>query len=463
MVGGLDDIQVVLDDHHGVARLHQTLEHLDEPVDVIAVQAGGGLIQDIDGLAGGALGQLGGQLDPLGLAAGQLGGGLPQLDIAQPHIHQGLEPPVDPGQVLEEGEGLLHCHLQNLIDIFPLIPHLQGLTVVPLALAHLAGDVDVRQEVHLDLQQAVPLTCLAPAAPHIEGEAARAVAPAFSVLGGGEQVPDVVEQPGVGGRIGPGRAPDGGLVDVDDLVQELLPLQAVVSARPSLGPVQVAGQPVIEDLVDQGGLSAARHAGHRSEGPQREGHVDVAQIVLRRPQHLQVLSVPLPALLRHRDLPPPGEVVAGEGAGGVHDLLRCAAGHDLSAVDAGPGAHVHDIVGGPHGVLIVLHHQQGVAQVPQVLHSLQQHVIVPLVQADGGLVQNIQHSHQRGADLGGQPDALALAAGQAGGAAGQGQVLEPHRPQEAQPLPDLLQDPLGDAHLGLSQGQLIHELQGVVH
>ena len=51
MVGGLDDIQVVLDDHHGVARLHQTLEHLDEPVDVIAVQAGGGLIQDIDGLA----------------------------------------------------------------------------------------------------------------------------------------------------------------------------------------------------------------------------------------------------------------------------------------------------------------------------------------------------------------------------------------------------------------------------
>ena len=103
------------------------------------MQAGGGLVQDIDGLAGGALGQLGGQLDPLGLAAGQLGGGLPQLDIAQPHIHQGLEPPVDPGQVLEEGEGLLHCHLQNLIDIFPLIPHLQGLTVVPLALAHLAG------------------------------------------------------------------------------------------------------------------------------------------------------------------------------------------------------------------------------------------------------------------------------------------------------------------------------------
>ena len=66
MVGGLDDVQVVLDDHHGVAHIHQLLQDIDQPLYVIAVQAGGGFVQNIDGPAGGALAQLGGQLDPLG-------------------------------------------------------------------------------------------------------------------------------------------------------------------------------------------------------------------------------------------------------------------------------------------------------------------------------------------------------------------------------------------------------------
>ncbi len=52
------------------------------------------------------------------------------------------------------------------------------------------------------------------------------------------------------------------------------------------------------------------------------------------------------------------------------------------------------------------------------LQGGQQLVVVPLVQADGRLVQDIQHPHEAAADLGGQADALALAAGQ--GAAGRG-------------------------------------------
>ena len=126
---------------------------------------------------------------------------------------------------------------------------------------------------------------------------------------------------------------------------------------------------------------------------------------------------------------------------GVHDLLRCAAGHDLPAVDAGPGAHVHDIVGGPHGVLHRAPPPAGCCPGPGSLWgSFQQHVIVPLVQADGGLVQNIEDPHQGGADLGGQTDALALAAGQGPGLPAQGQVLKPHVLEKAQPRADFLKD-----------------------
>ena len=241
MVGGLDHVQVVLDDHHGVARVHQLLQNLDELVDVGGVEAGGGLVQDIDGLAGGALGQLSGQLDPLCLAAGEGGGGLAQLHIAQAHLVEGLDLVVEPGQVLEEAQGLLHRHLQHLVDILALVADLQSLPVVALAFAHLAGNIDVGQEVHLDLDKAVARAGLTPAAPDIEGEAAGPIAPGLGVLGGGEEVPDVIEESGIGGRVGAGGASDGGLVDVDDLVQEFLSLDGVVLPGPGLGPVQVGG------------------------------------------------------------------------------------------------------------------------------------------------------------------------------------------------------------------------------
>ena len=463
MVGGFDHIQVVLNDHHGVARVHQLLEHLNEPVHIVAVKAGGGLVQDIDGLARGALAELRGQLHPLGLAAGQLGGGLAQLHIAQAHLLQGFQAVIDPGQVLKEGHGLVYGHFQHFIDVLALVAHLQGLPVVALALTHLAGDVDVRQEVHFDLQKAVAGTGFAPAAPGIEGEPSRAIAPALGVGGGGKQLPNVVEKPGVGGGVRPGGAADGALVDVDDLVQILLALDPVVLARPGLGAVQVGPQLFKEDLVDQGGLAAAGHAGDTGEGTQREGYVDVAQVVLRGAHHLQVLSVALPALLGYGDLPPPGKVVGGKGVFAGHDLLRGAAGHDLAPVDARSGADVHNIVRRAHGVLVVLHHQQGVAQVPQVLHGLQQHVVVPLVKADGGLVQDIEHSHEGGADLSGQTDTLALAAGQGPRLPAEGQVLKAHGAQEAQAVFDLLQNPLGNHGLGGIELQLVNKRQCFVH
>ena len=86
VVGALDDVQIVLNDHHGVPRVHQPLEDLQQLAHVIGVQAGGRLVQNIDGLTGGLLGKLRSQFHPLGLAAGQLRGGLPQFHIAQAHI-----------------------------------------------------------------------------------------------------------------------------------------------------------------------------------------------------------------------------------------------------------------------------------------------------------------------------------------------------------------------------------------
>src|ERR1700731_216965 len=66
-VGALDDIEVVLDDQHGVAGVDEAGEHPEEAPHILEVQPGGGLVEDVDGAAGGALAQLRGELHPLRL------------------------------------------------------------------------------------------------------------------------------------------------------------------------------------------------------------------------------------------------------------------------------------------------------------------------------------------------------------------------------------------------------------
>ncbi len=79
-------------------------------------------------------------------------------------------------------------------------------------------------------------------------------------------------------------------------------------------------------------------------------------------------------------------------------------------MDAGGRADVDDIVGGQDRVLVMLDHDDRVAEVAQVLQRVEQAGIVALVQADTGLVEHVEHAGQARADLRRQPDALALAA-----------------------------------------------------
>ena len=73
-------------------------------------------------------------------------------------------------------------------------------------------------------------------------------------------------------------------------------------------------------------------------------------------------------------------------------------------------ADVDDVVGFQDRGLVVLHHDQGVAQVAQPHQRVDQALVVALVQTDRGLVEDVEHADQAAADLGGQPDALRLAA-----------------------------------------------------
>ena len=90
----------------------------------------------------------------------------------------------------------------------------------------------------------------------------------------------------------------------------------------------------------------------------------------------------------------------------------------------GPGPHLDDVVGGANGVLVVLDHDDGVADVAQAFERGDHLHVVLGMQADAGLVEHVQHAHQARADLRRQPDALRFAAGKRARAAVEVQIVE---------------------------------------
>src|SRR5213075_1357965 len=174
-------------------------------------------VEDVDGAAGGPPLQLGGELHPLRLATGEGRRRLPETDVAEPDVDQRGEVPGDGGYGGEELGGLLDRHVQDVGDRLALEVHLERLAVVAGAVADLARDVDVRQEVHLDLDGAVALARLAAAALDVEGEATGLVAADLRLRRLREQLAHVVEDTGVGRRVRPRGAADRRLVDAHDL------------------------------------------------------------------------------------------------------------------------------------------------------------------------------------------------------------------------------------------------------
>ncbi len=84
------------------------------------------------------------------------------------------------------------------------------------------------------------------------------------------------------------------------------------------------------------------------------------------------------------------------------------------------------------------------------------------MEADRGLVEDVEDPDQTRADLRRQPDPLPLAARERRGGAVEGQVVEPDVPQEPQALADLLEHPARDGLLTLTEDERLEEPSGLL-
>ena len=108
VVGGGDEGRVVLDHHHGVARVGQPAQDADELLRVARVQAHRRLVEDVERARERAA-ERGGEGHALGLAAREGPRLAPEGQVAEAHVHEEAQPPAHLVQELLGG-GVLPGH-----------------------------------------------------------------------------------------------------------------------------------------------------------------------------------------------------------------------------------------------------------------------------------------------------------------------------------------------------------------
>ena len=137
-------------------------------------------------------------------------------------------------------------------------------------------------------------------------------------------------------------------------------------------------------------------------------------------------------------------MVPGDRVPVLRHVVRRPGGDDVPAGAAGARPDVDQVVGRPQHVQVVFDDQHRVAQIAQAAEHCDQVLGVGRVQADGGLVEDVQHAGESGAEQGGQAQALRVTRRQARRRLVEGQVADADVDEPAYALPEVGDDRLGD-------------------
>ena len=266
------------------------------------MQAGGRLVEDVKRATGRAPREFLGELDALRLTAGESRRRLAEVNVIEADVAQRFELLPDRRNRTEKLDRVEHGHVEHLGNILALVLNLERVAIVAFAAADLAGDVNVGQKMHLDANDAVALARLAAAALDVERKSPRPVT-AHARLGQlRKQLADMGKQTGVSRGIRARRAPDGALIDVNDLVEMLDALERLVRTGALAAVIQFLRERAIHRVEHQCRFAGTRNAGDAGEDAERNRHGEIAQIVLPRALDGQPAAGELAASRGHRNL-----------------------------------------------------------------------------------------------------------------------------------------------------------------
>ena len=338
-VAGADHIQVVFDHQQRMPGIEQLAQGAHQLGDIVEMQAGGRLVEHEQVAMTGhrltaaaavarGLGQIPGQLEPLGLTARQGGHGLAELDVLQPHIHDRLQRSDHVTVLGKQGRGLADCQVQHVGHIhadkaachrigpahqgrighqaggvlrtsgngtvgaaqrrqrgcnsggtLALDTHFQHFGSITLAVAIGAAQVDVAEELHLHMLE--PRATAGGAAPvaAVEAELGRGIAALARQRRIGKQLAQRVPRADITHRVGACGLADRRLVDKHHIGQQLGTEQAVVPARRLGGAAEMAHQRRRQHILHQRGFAGATDPSDADQTLQRNLDRHILQIM----------------------------------------------------------------------------------------------------------------------------------------------------------------------------------------
>lgn len=207
----------MFDDDDRVADFDQGVEAVDEFYDVGEVEAGGWFVEEEERAAVSPDGELLGEFQALGFAAGESVCGLAEAEVVEADVEQAFEAGLEFLLAAEETEGFERGEVEDFGNVAAAVLHVEHFAAIAAAAALGAAHEDVGHELHVHLQVARALACLAAAPGDVEAEVAggEAARLGFGLIG--EERADRVEGLDVGNRVRARRTADGGLIDEDDV------------------------------------------------------------------------------------------------------------------------------------------------------------------------------------------------------------------------------------------------------
>ena len=281
-VAGADHVEVVLDHQQRVAGVQQLAEGAQQLGDVVEVQAGGRLVEQeqLARLRAAGLGEVAGELQALRFAARERRHRLAEAQVVEADVLQRAQRRHQLGFVAEEVERLGDGQLEHVGDRLAVDLDLEDLGAEAPAVAVRAAQVDVGEELHLDVLEAVAAAGRAAAVARVEAEGAGGVLPLLRFDRIGKQLSDRIEGADIARRVGARGLADRRLVDHHHVVDLVGAVQRAVRAR-RLGRLALGlAQRRVEHVLHQRRLARARDAGDAHQALERDGDVDVLEVVL---------------------------------------------------------------------------------------------------------------------------------------------------------------------------------------
>ena len=198
----------------------------------------------------------------------------------------------------------------------------------------------------------------------------------------------------------------------------------------------------MQHVAHERALAAAAHAGDADEPFERQRDGQVAQVVARcaadrEPVRAGTLADGAARLQRM----PRGrcEHSARYRFARGEQILEAAVDDDLPAVAAGARAEIHDVLRAPDRRFVVLDDDDRVALLRELRNRAEQQIVVPRMQTDRRLIEDVADAAQIGAELCSEPDALRFAARERRRAAIEREIRKADEVEEAQAADELRQ------------------------